>query len=199
MEPVRSHVACVQFSFSSTLTLVRAQPTIYEMITIRKLISADYDDFYSMRLKMLESSATNYTAGLSDWKNASKEQIISYLQEGETGSDNFVLGAFDVGLIGMAGFRRETREAVRHKGSTWGLFEAVNVEHLNVEESLLKKVIEIVRTYSDFEYIRTVQNAENLKKLDLFLKVGFKQYGLEERSMRVGDKYFNQVYLKFDL
>ncbi len=144
------------------------------MINIRKLTSADYDDFYSMRLKMLESNSANYTAGLSDWKNASKEQIISYLREGESGSDNFVLGAFKEGLVGMVGFRRETREAVRHKGSTWGLFEDVNYEHLNVEQALLRKVIEIVRTYSDFEYIRTVQNAENLRKLDLFLKLGFK-------------------------
>lgn len=188
------------FPFRLVLTLTKAQLNILRiMITIRKLISADYDNFYSMRLKMLESSTANYTAGLSDWKNASKEQIISYLHEGENGSDNFVLGAFNESLVGMVGFRRETREAVRHKGSTWGLYENVNVEHLNVEESLLKKVIGIVRTYSDFEYIRTVQNAENPKKIDLFLRLGFKQYGLEERSMRVGDKYFDQAYLKFDL
>lgn len=65
-----------------------------------------------------------------------------------------------------------------------------------IEEALLKEVIKIVRSYDDFEYIRTVQNASNLNKLNLFLSLGFKQYGLEERSMRVNSQYFDQVYLK---
>ncbi|MGZ3713431.1 MAG: GNAT family N-acetyltransferase [Bdellovibrionota bacterium] len=166
------------------------------MLTIRKLLSADYEDFYAMRIKMLESSTENYTAGLSDWKNASKEQIISYLHESEGPSDNFVLGAFSERLVGMVGFRRETREALRHKGSTWGLFEDPNFKHLNIEAALLKQVIEIVKGYPDFEYIRTVQNATNLSKLELFSRLGFTEYGREERSMRVGDQYFDQVYLK---
>jgi hypothetical protein len=169
------------------------------MLTIRKLLSADYEKFYAMRMKMLESSSENYTAGLSDWKNASKEQIVSYLHEGEGASENFVLGAFKEDLIGMVGFRRETREAVRHKGSTWGLFEDPGFKHLKIEEALLRGVIEIVKGYPDFEYVRTVQNASNLNKLEAFSNLGFKQYGLEERSMRVGDKYFDQVYLKLEV
>ncbi|MDD4975054.1 MAG: hypothetical protein PHY93_11920 [Bacteriovorax sp.] len=167
------------------------------MITIRKLISSDYDDFYNMRIGMLESSTKDYTAGSSDWKNASKEQVMAYLRESEEASDNFVLGAFlQNSLVGMVGFRRETRAAVLHKGSTWGLFEKSEFKDNEIEKTLLNEVIKIVRGYDDFEYIRTVQNASNLEKLNLFFGLGFKQYGHEERSMRVEEKYFDQVYLK---
>lgn len=65
-----------------------------------------------------------------------------------------------------------------------------------VEEALLKEVIKTVKSYDDFEYIRTVRNASNQDKIKMFLSLGFKQYGLEDRSMRVGDKYFDQAYLK---
>jgi ribosomal protein S18 acetylase RimI-like enzyme len=166
------------------------------MLTIRKLISSDYEIFYNMRIKMLESSSQNYTAGLHDWKNASKEQIVAFLKESEGPSDNFVLGAFSGELVGMVGFRSEVRESLRHKGNTWGLFEDSNFQQLNIEEALLKAVIESTRTYSDFEYIRTVQNASSYDKLKLFLSFGFKEYGREERSLRVGEKYYDQVYLK---
>jgi ribosomal protein S18 acetylase RimI-like enzyme len=167
------------------------------MITIRKLGSSDYDAFYAMRIHMLESSTKNYTAGAGDWKNASKEQVMAYLQESEKGSDNFVLGAFQDELVGMIGFRRETRATIRHKGSIWGFFVNPKFEEDEVEEALLKEVIKVVSTYDDFEYIRTVQNTSSQEKLAMFLSVGFKQYGLEERSMKVGDEYFDQTYLKF--
>ena len=144
---------------------------------------------------MLETSSKNYTAGTNDWKNASKEQILAYLVESEGDSDNFVLGAFQNELVGMVGFRRETRTSVRHKGSTWGLYEKSGFLNNEVEEALLKEVIKIVRTYNDFEYIRTVQNASNQIKIDLFQSLGFVQYGLEERSMRVGDQFYGSSRL----
>lgn len=166
------------------------------MITIRKLVSSDYEVFYAMRLNMLESSTENYTAGLGDWKNASKEQILSYLKESEGASGNFVLGAFKDEMVGMVGFRRETRAAVHHKGSIWGLFENPKFKDDKIEEALLKEVIKTVKSYEDFEYIRTVQNTASQDKIKMFLSLGFKQYGLEDRSMRVGEKYFDQAYLK---
>jgi hypothetical protein len=166
------------------------------MLTLRKLVTSDYDAFLAMRLGMLETSTKNYTAGLHDWKNASREQVMHYLLEGENGSDNFVLGAFHEELVGMVGFRRESRAATRHKGSTWGLFEKAGLEEHEIEKTLLQEVIRTVRSYDGFEYIRSVQNASNLKKLELFLSLGFKQYGLEERSMRVDDDFFDQAYLK---
>jgi len=167
------------------------------LVIIRKLLGSDYDSFHTMRIGMLELNARDYTAGASDWRNASQEQIMSYLRENEEGSDNFVLGAFRDGeLVGMLGFRRETRATVRHKGSTWGLFAKPGLENVEVEKLLLAEAIKTVRSYADFEYIRTVQNVSNIEKIDLFLALGFKKYGLEERSMRVGQQYFDQVYLK---
>ena len=163
---------------------------------IRKLTGADYDSFLAMRINMLESSSENYSAGVNDWKSASQEQIMAYLLEGEKEAGNFVLGAFQPDLIGMVGFRRETRESVRHKGSIWGLFQKPKGETSAIEEALLKELVKIVKGYEGFEYIRTVQNASNHNKMNLFLSLGFVPYGLEERSLRVGGCFFDQAYLK---
>ena len=163
---------------------------------VRKLTGADYDSFLAMRINMLETSSENYSAGANDWKTASKQQIMAYLLEGEKEAGNFVLGAFQPDLVGMVGFRRETRESVRHKGSIWGLFQKPEGETSAMEEALLKEVVKIVKSYEGFEYIRTVQNATNHTKMKLFLSLGFVQYGLEERSLRVGDCFFDQAYLK---
>ena len=104
------------------------------MTFIRKILSSDYDAFLAMRISMLESSTENYTDGASDWKSATKEQVMSNLKESEEGTDNFVLGAFQNNiLVGMVGFRRETRASVRHKGSTWGLFERTGCINIEIE------------------------------------------------------------------
>ena len=102
-------------------------------------------------------------------------------------------------LVGMVGFRREAKKILRHKGSPWGLYEVPNLESYDVEETLLKEMIKAVRLYEDFDYVRTVQNAENIKKINLFEKLGFRQYGREERSMKIGEEYFDQVTLRLDL
>lgn len=164
---------------------------------LRKLVTSDYESFLAMRLKMLESSSENYSAGLSDWQNASQEQIMAFLKEGEDASDNFVLGAFSQeNLNGMAGFRRETRASLRHKGNTWGLYQ---ISGSDAEELLLREIIRIVSAYPEFKYIRSVQNASNAEKLELFHRVGFRQYGLEEKSLKIGERFFDHVYLKLEL
>ncbi len=168
---------------------------------IKKLLTSDYDAFYSMRVKMLETKSERYTAGANDWKNASKEQVMMFLKESENGEDNFVLGAFNNGImVGMLGFRREKRESINHKGSFWGLFELTQGNPAyEIESKLIQEAIAIVSKYEGFKYIRTVQNTNKKQKLEIFKNHGFTEYGLEKDSIKANGQFYDQVYMKKDL
>lgn len=47
--------------------------------------------------------------------------------------------------------------------------------------------------------IQLCVNVENTKARNLYLSLGFKPFGLEPRSMRVGDKYFDEEHMALRL
>src|SRR5579872_5292917 len=91
------------------------------MSEIRRLTAEDAEALWKLRSTALESEPRAFAASPEAHHLPTIEAVAQQLRTG--GIENFVIGAVDEGrLIGMAGFYRETRPKLRHKGHVWGVF-----------------------------------------------------------------------------
>lgn len=165
---------------------------------IRQLVASDSDSYYQLRLSGLELHPQAFGTGADDWRKATGEQVRSLLAG--SSADDFVLGAFQGGaLAGAIGLKREYKYAAHHKGTIWGLFVAPERRRASLGTQLLSQLVEVVKERGEIEYLRALVTSTELAALQLFKSLGFSEYGLERRGIKVGAEHFDQVYLRLDL
>ncbi|MDP8220788.1 MAG: GNAT family N-acetyltransferase [Candidatus Stygibacter frigidus] len=110
---------------------------------IRKLSINDYDSFRSLRQCHLETDPQSVSTSAKDWRSAPREKIEALLIYNGMRTDDFILGAFsDEKLLGMIGFKRETRKpSTMHKGMFWGFFVRPERRNKGIGKALVEKWI----------------------------------------------------------
>ena len=164
---------------------------------IRNLTPKDYEEFCRIRLESLKTYVVAFSSMPEFFINASKEMKLNLLEESASESSNFILGYFqDEKLLGLIGFRRETRESVSHKGSMWGFVVDFDNQSKGIGKDLIDAYINQIRKDKNIKYIRLMVATVCERAIKLFTSAGFIQYGLETESISDGKNFFDQIYMK---
>ncbi len=164
---------------------------------IRPLTPDDAEAFFAVRLRGLELHPEAYGTGADVWRKAPIEQVAAMLESGADPAARMVFGAFDgEELIGVVGFRREGRVAIRHKGSIWGFFVDPRHRRRGVGGDLLRTALGHAASCEGMQYVRAVVTITDPTALHTFESVGFDRYGLERGALRVGNTSHDQAYLR---
>src|SRR5438874_13624156 len=89
---------------------------------VRKLTETDAEDFWNIRLRALRDNPQAFGSSYEESVTTPLTNVVRRLRNESTAGDNFILGAFEVDLVGTVGFRREQGIKERHKGMIWGMF-----------------------------------------------------------------------------
>jgi ribosomal protein S18 acetylase RimI-like enzyme len=164
---------------------------------IRNLTTKDYEEFCRVRLESLKTYEVAFSSMPEFFINASKEMKLKLLEESESDSSNFILGYFqDEKLLGLIGFRRETRESVNHKGSMWGFVVDFESQNKGIGKELIDAYVNQIKKDKNIKYIRLMVATVCERAIKLFTAAGFIQYGLETESISDGKNFFDQIYMK---
>ncbi|MFN8674416.1 MAG: GNAT family protein [Candidatus Sericytochromatia bacterium] len=110
--------------------------------------------------------------------------------------NNFMLGAFENNtLVGITFFNREERTKMAHKGNIYGMFVLKEKQGLGIGYNLLKLALEKAFNIDGIKQINLAVVASNDKAVNLYKKLGFKEYGLEKDSLFVNGKYFDDYLM----
>jgi RimJ/RimL family protein N-acetyltransferase len=159
---------------------------------IRRLAEDDAEAFRTLRLRALRESPEAFGSSYEETVGQSTASMAQRMRPDPAAPHNFVLGAFDPGLIGMIGFYREPRAKTRHKGAIWGMFVACEARGRGIGRALLETVIVEARQIPGLEQIVLLVVAGNQAASGLYLSCGFAVYGVEPRALRVGDQYYDE-------
>lgn len=157
---------------------------------IRPLTLQDAKAWWHLRLIALKDEPHSFAESAEEHEKRSLEQTEDFFRALNT--ENFIVGAFENGgLAGMAGFYREKHTKFRHKGTVWGVYVRRESRGKGIAKAILSEVIRRARMIDGLEQILLVVAATQEKPRKLYESLGFKRYGVEPRSLKVGGEYID--------
>lgn len=120
---------------------------------------------------------------------------------GGSGSDDFVIGAFDESgaLVGFVALERETRLKIRHKAHVIGMFVAPGAQGNSLGKRLLDRLIEDARRLPGLERLLLTVTHSNDAARDLYLRAGFISFGVEKNALKFEGTYYDKEYFALTL
>ena len=110
-----------------------------------------------------------------------------------------VLGAFDgAALVAIAGLRREPLAQVAHRATLWGVYVHPGHRRGGLARRLLAAACAQARTLGVLQ-VQLAVNAANERALALYASLGFVAYGREPRTLRVGDRFYDEILMALPL
>ena len=104
---------------------------------------------------------------------------------------NYVAGAWMSGaLVGTAGYYTLAGIKEVHRGHIWGVFVQPAHRGAGVARALIEDILAHARQHVLQVHLSAV--ASNRAALALYERLGFVVYGIEPRSLRIGDRFFDE-------
>lgn len=164
-------------------------------LAIRPLTSADATAYRALRLQALRDHPDAFGASYEDEAARSLEMTARRLDGGPT---NCVFGAIvEDDLVGTAGFVVPDRSAKsRHKGLLVGVHVAPAHRGRAIGRALVAAVIAHARGH--VVLLQAAVGVTNAPALRLYESLGFRQYGREEKALRVDGVFVDEALIVLD-
>lgn len=145
-----------------------------------------------MRLNGLRLHPDAFGSSFEEEVDRPVEAIAEALEAG------FVAGCERSGLlVGVAGYRRNTHRKTRHRGGVWGMYVEPAARGLGIGERLLQAVID--RARGEVEDLLLTVAAHNAPAIALYRRLGFVEYGRDDRALRVDGADIDELLMKLAL
>ncbi|MFD1560644.1 GNAT family N-acetyltransferase [Paraburkholderia silviterrae] len=158
-------------------------------LAIRALTEDDVDAFHALRLQATVDTPYGIVPTREEEARWTREENIARVRETD---QQAVFGAFDgAALVGIVGWRRETRQKLAHKSMIWGVFVEPAYRRSGVARRLMECAVEHARA-SGVEQVHLSVGARNPRAQTLYRSLGFTIYGTEPRSLCIDGEYFDE-------
>ena len=165
--------------------------------TIRTLAPSDVEAYREIRLEGLRDSPEAFS---SDYGENARFPLETFAQRIAAERDRWVLGAFDRdALVGVAGYMRHQGAKVNHRAMVWGMYVTPRVRGRGIGAELLGRLIAQARSEPGLEQLALSVTVGNASARKLYARVGFVGCGIEPRTIRVGDRWFDEEHMTLDL
>jgi RimJ/RimL family protein N-acetyltransferase len=162
-------------------------------IQIRRLEPADAELYREIRLEALRCSPEAFG---STFEAENARPLSSFTERLVSGAKMF--GAFQGSeIVGIAGLivRQGLKEA--HKGSLVSMYVRPGLRKAGVGQRLAEAVVEFAGQHVELIQLGVV--SENHAARRLYLRLGFVEYGVEEKALKQDGRYYDEVLMAKDL
>ncbi len=154
---------------------------------VRCLRPDEVDAYRTIRLEALQRDPEAFGSAFELEASRPIEHFSEQLR------NNAVFVAQGDDLIGVAGFARLNGPKIQHKGFLWGMYVRPSCRSMGVGAALLTAAIEHAR--EQVEIIQLTVVAINEPARRLYTLMGFVEYGRQERALKHGHRYFDEVLM----
>lgn len=166
------------------------------MIEFRKLGPEDASDYYQLRLEGLKNYPEAFASSYEEEMNRSVEDVKKNIEK----TEKFTAGAYYGGeLVGIGTFFQHTKKKMKHKGEIVGVYVSRHVQRNGIGFKMLEYLVEEARKFEDLEQIMLTVMTENRSAIRSYEKLGFESYGVEERSLKIDEQYYDEMLMKLHL
>lgn len=154
-------------------------------MSLRQLTQDEWQLWKIIRLEMLKNSPEAFGSSYDEAAGQKDDVFKSSLYK------STIFGAF-IGskLVGCAGFFILEHTKMRHRGILFSMYVQPENRGLGIANRLVETVIDHAKSRVMQLHITCVTT--NPTALQLYEKHGFVIYGTEPRSLKIGDKYYDE-------
>jgi ribosomal protein S18 acetylase RimI-like enzyme len=165
------------------------------MYLIRPLGPDDVDAYRQVRLDALRLHPDAFGAAYEDELQLDRAQVSQRLS-----APHFTrFGAFaSVELVGLVGLQIHTGAKEQHKARLFSMYVDASHRRTGLAQQLIETVIAAAREAGALVLQLTVA-AHNARAQQLYRHMGFTVYGVERRSLKVGDQFHDEQLMALDL
>lgn len=158
-------------------------------IDIKILSVNELEDFKAIRLSALEKSPKMFGSTYS----AEVGKPLIFFEACLLNSTVFAVYHQNI-IIGLATLTQELGAKFSHKAYLSSVFIEPEFQQKGVASRLLKAVIEYSQKH--VEQILLTVASDNEPAIHLYKKLGFQIYGLEQKALKDGSEYIDEVLMK---
>jgi ribosomal protein S18 acetylase RimI-like enzyme len=164
-------------------------------VEIRVLDEGDAEMYWEIRLEALRLHPEAFGSDYEESLRRPIEKVRERIRENrETGS--FTLGAFEGGeIVGTTGFFREEGVKERHRGFIWGVYVRPQYREQGIARKLMQEAIRKASAVDGVEQIHLMVTTINTGARQLYRSLGFEEYGIEPRALKVGNEYYDEAMM----
>ena len=169
-------------------------------ITVALLTPSDVDEYRRVRLRALAEHPEAFRSDAEE-EAAKPQQWWEARLAPRSESNGAFFGAWTASrrLVGTAGLLLETRRKVCHTATIVGMYVAPEHAGRGIGARLLAACIDTARADRALEVLYLTVTSTNACAIRLYERTGFVAYGLEPRSMRLGDRAFDKLMMALHL
>lgn len=166
-------------------------------MTIRILSQSDAEIYQALRLEALQNDSEAFGATYEETVKMSLQEVGKRLNQGD---GSFVLGAFvDEKICATTGMFRQKNTKSMHKGVVWGVYVTPSMRGKGISRALMIETLKLARDIQGIEELLLTVVTENQAANKLYDTLGFKQYGVEENALKIGNSYYSERLMRLVL
>lgn len=159
---------------------------------IRIVTLDDFDAYWALRLRALKEEPESFGSSYEEAVTRPRADVEKMIV-GPCGG--FVLGAFAPELVGVVGMFCAQGPKEKHKGGIWGMYVAPEFRGQGLGRALMTRAIAQARSVALIEELRLSVVTTNESAYKLYLSLGFTEYGVEPRALKLGGKYLDEYMM----
>ena len=163
--------------------------TVQFPFTLRRLVASNSGRYRDLRLEGLRLYPEAFGAS---WEDEVVQPLAWFTDRLARGS---IFGGFDGAgtLLGVVGLRIPEAAKLKHKGFLWGMVVRPEAHGTGLSDALVVRLIE--HATGLVEEVQLMVVATNAVAVRLYTRMGFIQYALEPRSLKIGDTYYDELLM----
>lgn len=164
---------------------------------IRRLSPDDLIAYRNLRLECIEANPSAVSFSYAEESALPLDQMRERLVHTP---HQAMFGAFDGGnLVAMAGFRREARSKIHHRGDIFGVYVAPAARGTGLSKALLEALLAHIRTIPEMVLVNLSVRTTNDAARALYRRLGFTVTGVDKRSIFAAGAFHDEERMMLDL
>ncbi len=168
---------------------------------VRTLTADDGEALYALRLRALADAPEAFGTTHDEAVARGSESVLRRVRESD--GERFYLGAFagagDNELAGMVRFDRDVGRKDQHKAGITAMYVAPEWRGQGAGRALMEEVIARARQLEGLEQVRLAVVTTNAAAIALYRSLGFRVYGTDPRTVKLGGRYWDEHLMLLDL
>ena len=155
---------------------------------IKKLTMDDLYAWKALRLDSLQNCPHRFTASFEEDSKLTDADWVQFFSEAE----HFGV-FFEEHLVSIASLSKMRALKTTHRGILWGVYTAASFQGRGFAKLLIQHILNYAK--KDLLQIHLQCAQDNSSALRLYQSLGFIEYGLEPRTIKVNDQFYDAVLM----